>query len=113
MKDDKYVQLVENIVEKEGTTDSEVLSTQILQLNRKLIAVKMNQQTASSVLSEQSMSLEDHTKILKAMIPYIKNIDIKMDQQSQTTKSLHQQQIQAFETGFYFILFLCFVPMIC
>eukprot|EP01084_Bolivina_argentea_P244248 409225_1 len=60
IKDDKYIQLVENIIEKEGTTDNEVLSTQVAQLNRKLIEIKMNQQITANVLAEQSIHLEDH-----------------------------------------------------
>jgi len=99
MKDDKYVQLVEDIVEAEGTTDSEVLSSQVTHLNRKLIQVKQNQQSVASILAEQTMALEDHGKILKAMVPFIKTIDDKMDKSAIASNVLHGKQIEAFMDG--------------
>merc|ERR1711933_373230 len=95
----KYVQLVEDIVEAEGTTDSEVLSQQVNHLNRKLIQVKQNQQNSANILAEQSMALEDHGKILKSMVPFIRTIDDKMDIQSQASKNLHDKQIEEFLRG--------------
>jgi len=99
VKDDKYVQLVENIIEKEGTTDTEVLSTQVSQLNRKLIQIKMSQQKAASVLAEHGGFLADHKHTLSKMKPYIVNIDSKMDKTMSTQQQLHQQQLSVFEHG--------------
>ena len=99
IKDDKYVQLVENIMDEEGTTDNEVLSTQVSQLNRKLIQIKMNQQNAANTLAEQDEVLETHSSILDKMVPYIKQIDTKMDKSMQSTKELHHEQLAAFDEG--------------
>ena len=108
IKDDKYVQLVENVIEREGTTDSEMLSVQVNALNRKLIQVKKNQISQANTLAEQSMALEDHGSILNGMVPYIERIDVKMDKSLTTAEVLHKQQISAFETGKNHTFFIIF-----
>eukprot|EP01083_Nonionella_stella_P061283 159736_1 len=99
VKDDKYVQLVENIIEKESTTDTELISTQVAQLNRKLIQIKMNQQSSASVLSLQSTHLEDYSRILQGLVPYIKNVDGKLHQLSELNEEeelKHAKEVEVF-----------------
>eukprot|EP01083_Nonionella_stella_P080159 220125_1 len=86
-KDDKYLKLIESVIDEETLDQNDLLTLQIKALHKKLVKVNTNQVNTNRAVEKQSILIND------SIIPYIQKINTKMDLSMSTTQKLHEEQL--------------------